>query len=98
MGYLKKYRYGIIKIDTSEPDYSHIPMKEYDWSYTCYRGAKELLPNDAPKPDKMCDFIHDSTESRVIGTPISRIRVTRKRRPRDAKPTSQSVFATTLAK
>jgi hypothetical protein len=48
--------------------------------------------------DKMCDFIHDSTESRVIGTPISRIRVTRKRRPRDAKPTSQSVFATTLAK
>jgi hypothetical protein len=48
--------------------------------------------------DKMCDFIHDSTESRVIGTPISRIRVTRKRRPRDAKPTSQSVFTTTLAK
>jgi hypothetical protein len=47
---LKKYRYGIIKIDTSEPDYSHIPVKEYDWSYTCYRGAKELIPNDAPKP------------------------------------------------
>jgi hypothetical protein len=48
--------------------------------------------------DKMRDFIHDSTESRVIGTPISRIRVTRKRRPRDAKPMSQSVFAATLAK
>jgi hypothetical protein len=48
--------------------------------------------------DKMCDFIHDSTESRVIGTPISRIRVTQKRRPHGAKPTSQSVFATTLAK
>jgi hypothetical protein len=31
--------------------------------------------------DKICDFIHDSMESRVIGTPISRIRVTRKRRP-----------------
>jgi hypothetical protein len=48
--------------------------------------------------DKMCDFIHDSTESQVIGTPIPRIRVTRKRRPRDAKPMSQSVFAATLAK
>jgi hypothetical protein len=49
--YLKKYRYSIIKINTSKPDYSHIPMKEYDWSYyTCYRGAKELLPSDAPKP------------------------------------------------
>jgi hypothetical protein len=49
-GYLKKYKYGIIRIDMSKPDYSHIPMKEYDWSYTCYKGAKELLPNDAPKP------------------------------------------------
>jgi hypothetical protein len=47
---LKKYKYGIIRIDTSKPNYSHIPMKEYDWSYTCYKGAKELLPNDAPKP------------------------------------------------
>jgi hypothetical protein len=43
-------------------------------------------------PDKICDFIHDSTESRVIGTPISRICVTRKHRPCDAKPTSQSVY------
>jgi hypothetical protein len=48
--------------------------------------------------DKMCDFIHDSTESRVIGTPISRIRVMQKHRLHDEKPTSQSVFATTLAK
>jgi hypothetical protein len=35
--------------------------------------------------DKMCDFIHDSTESRVIGTPISRIHVMQKRRPHDAE-------------
>jgi hypothetical protein len=33
-GYLKKYRYGIIKVDTSKLDYSHISVKEYDWSYT----------------------------------------------------------------
>jgi hypothetical protein len=48
-GYLKKYRYSIIKIITSKPNYSHIPMKEYDWSYTCYKGARELLPDNAPK-------------------------------------------------
>jgi hypothetical protein len=48
--------------------------------------------------DKMCNFIHDSTESQVIGTPMPRIRVTQKRRPRDAKPMSQSVFAASLAK
>jgi hypothetical protein len=48
--------------------------------------------------DKMCDFIHDSMESQVIGTPIPRICVTRKHRPCDVKPMSQSVFAATLAK
>jgi hypothetical protein len=48
--------------------------------------------------DKMCNFIHDSMESQVIGTPIPRIHVTQKHRPCNAKPTSQSVFATSLAK
>ena len=33
----------------SKPNYSHIPIKEYDWSYTCYKGATELLPDNAPK-------------------------------------------------
>ena len=25
-------------------------MKEYDWFHTCYRGAKEEIPSDAPPP------------------------------------------------
>ena len=49
-GYLSKMRHAVIRIRTSEPDYSHIPKKEYDWTYTCYKGASEELPPDAPKP------------------------------------------------
>ena len=30
------------------PDFSNIPEKTYDWSNTCYRGAKEDIPDDAP--------------------------------------------------
>ena len=43
-------RHGIVRIRTEEPDYSAFPKKEFDWEYTCYHGAKELLPTDAPKP------------------------------------------------
>ena len=49
-GYLSKMRHGVIRIRTEEPDYSAIPEKVYDWEYTCYRGAKEILPTDAPTP------------------------------------------------
>jgi hypothetical protein len=70
------------------------------------RIPKQSLQRQDPKnhglikgSDKMCNFIHDSMESQVIGTPISRIHVMQKRRPCDArKPMSQSVFATSLAK
>ena len=49
-GYLSKMRHAIIRIRTDEPDFSHIPEKHYDWSYTCYCGAEEVLPTDAPCP------------------------------------------------
>ena len=49
-GYLSKMRNGTIRIRTDEPDYSDIPKKEYDWEYTCYHGAKEVLPSGAPRP------------------------------------------------
>ena len=35
---------------TEEPDQSMFPEKVYDWAYTCYAGAKEVLPHDAPRP------------------------------------------------
>ena len=49
-GYLMKYKHAMIRIDTSMPDYSSLPKKDYDWTYTCYAGAKEEIPKDAPKP------------------------------------------------
>ena len=40
----------MIRITPEELDYSSIPKKEYDWTYTCYPGAREEIPNDIPKP------------------------------------------------
>ena len=49
-GYLRKYRNGIIRIRTEEPDYSDLPVVEYDWTYTQYPYAKEEIPDDLPEP------------------------------------------------
>ncbi len=49
IGYLSKMRDAVIRINTEEPDYSHIPDRIYDWEHTVYAGAKEEIPEDAPK-------------------------------------------------
>jgi len=49
-GYLAKYRNATIRIRVDEPDYSGLPDKEYDWQFSVYAGAEELLPEDAPEP------------------------------------------------
>ena len=49
-GYLSKMRHATVRIRTSAPDFSDIPEKHYDWEYTCYKGATEILPTDAPLP------------------------------------------------
>jgi hypothetical protein len=49
-GCLSKMRHGVIRICTELPDYSVIPEKTYDWDYTCYEGAEELISNDLPRP------------------------------------------------
>jgi hypothetical protein len=49
-GYLSNMRHGYVRVRTEVPDYSHIPEKHYSWENTCYAGAKEILPNDAPTP------------------------------------------------
>jgi hypothetical protein len=43
-------RHGVIRIRTKLPNYSVIPEKTYDWDYTCYEGAEELIPDDIPQP------------------------------------------------
>ena len=49
IGYLYKMKHGIIRFRTEEPDFSMLEKKEYDWCYTCYGGAQEELPEDAPR-------------------------------------------------
>jgi hypothetical protein len=49
-GYLSKMCHGVIRIRTKLPDYSVIPEKTYDWDYTCYEGAEELIPPNMPRP------------------------------------------------
>jgi len=50
IGYLSKFKHGVICIRTDKPDYSNIPKKEFDWFYTCYAGAREAIPEDYPTP------------------------------------------------
>jgi hypothetical protein len=49
-GYLSKMRNGAIRVRTDEPDFSDVPVREFDWSRTTYGAIEEILPKDAPKP------------------------------------------------
>ena len=43
-------KHAILRIRTDKPDFSSIPEKHYEWTNTCYAGAEEILPHDAPRP------------------------------------------------
>jgi hypothetical protein len=49
-GWLRKHKGATIRIRTDLPDYSDLPDHDFDWSYSCYNGAKEDIPSDAPEP------------------------------------------------
>ena len=74
-GYLSKMRYGVIRMRVELPDFSSIPEKHYDWEYTCYHGAKEVIPKDVPKPKgkivrlssyKDANLYHDLISGRAV--------------------------------
>ena len=50
IGYLSKMRFGKIRVLTDEPDFTAFPDQHFEWTNTCYHGAKEVLPHDAPRP------------------------------------------------
>ena len=49
-GYLAKTKHFAIRSRTNEPDYSHLPKQEYEWTRTVYRNVKEEIPKHIPKP------------------------------------------------
>ena len=50
IGYLCKMKNGAIRFRTKLPDYSQIPIKDYDWQQSVYGNVQELVPSDAPTP------------------------------------------------
>ena len=48
-GYLSKTKHFDIRYRTKEPNYSHLPVQEHDWSRTVYGNVKEEIPKDIPK-------------------------------------------------
>ena len=49
-GYLAKTKHFAIRYRTKEPDYSHLPKQEYEWTRTVYGNIREEIPKDMPKP------------------------------------------------
>jgi hypothetical protein len=47
-GYLSKMRQAIIRFRTNEPDYSALPVQEFDWEVV-YGKVEELVPDDTPE-------------------------------------------------
>ena len=48
--YVVKTKHFAIRYRTKEPDYSHLPKQEYEWTRTVYGNVKEEIPKDIPKP------------------------------------------------
>ena len=49
-GYLQKTKHLTIRYRTKEPNYSHLPVQEHDWSRAVYGNVKEEITKDIPKP------------------------------------------------
>ena len=49
-GYLAKTKHVAIRYRTKEPDYSHLPKQEYEWTRNVYGNVKEEISKDIPKP------------------------------------------------
>ena len=43
-GYLCRFKYGVIRIRTTEPDYNNMPSIKFDWTYTQYPDAQDYGP------------------------------------------------------
>ena len=74
-GYLSKFRSACIRIRTDEPDFSDLPVKEYDWARSVYGNARQRMAADAPVPKgkpvqtttfKDANLYHDLATGRAV--------------------------------
>ena len=49
-GYVLKTKHYSTRYRTEETDYTYLPNKNHDWSYTVDGNIQEIIPNDCPKP------------------------------------------------
>jgi hypothetical protein len=47
---LYRFKFAKIRFRTHEPDFSDLPVPDYDWARSVYGDAQEDTPRDAPKP------------------------------------------------
>jgi hypothetical protein len=43
-------KHAVIRFRTAQPDYSDLPIQEYDWERSVYGNVKEDMPEGAPEP------------------------------------------------
>ena len=74
-GYLSKFRSSCIRIRTDEPDFSDLPVQDYDWSRTVYGKVHQRRAPDAPEPKgkpvltttfKDANLYHDLATGRAV--------------------------------
>ena len=49
-GYFERTKHIEFWFRIKEPNYSHLPEQEHDWSRTIYGSVKDEIPKDIPKP------------------------------------------------
>jgi hypothetical protein len=49
-GYLARMEHAVICVCTKEPDYSALPVQEFEWAHTVYKDVSKIIPNDAQLP------------------------------------------------
>ena len=50
IGYPAMTEHYAIRYRTKEPDYSHLPKLDYEWTRNVYGNVREEIPKDIPKP------------------------------------------------
>jgi hypothetical protein len=49
-GYLRQFKSAAIRVRIEEPDFSYLPLQEFDWSDTVFGNVKEEEARDTPEP------------------------------------------------
>jgi hypothetical protein len=49
-GYLRRFKSAAIRVRIDEPEFSALPIQEFDWAETAYVKVQDEIPKDIPEP------------------------------------------------